>query len=263
MSGKLDQSLDEILSTRRKTAGRRGRGGRRVGNATKAATVAPVGGIQKNTRGSKTASAKSVVPSGPAAGNGESKIIVSNLPSDVNEFQIKEYFGKSVGQVKKAMLTYGPNGVSRGIATIIFSKPGSANDALTQLNGMLVDKRPMKIEVVLNASKAATVTTPGLGDRVTQGKGQPKSAAAKPATNGTATRGGRVGGRGARRGRNAGRPKAKTADELDAEMVDYFDANAANGTAATTDAAATVNGSTAPATNGEEIGMDEISVSNA
>ena len=94
-----------------------------------------------------------------------------------------------------------------------------------------------------------------------QGKSQPKSAAPKPATNGTATRGGRVGGRGARRGRNAGRPKAKTADELDAEMVDYFDANAANGTAATTDAAATMNGAAAPATNGEEIGMDEISVS--
>ena len=46
-------------------------------------------------------------------------------------------------------------------------------------------------------------------------------------------------------------------------MIDYFDANAANGTAATTDAAATVNGAAAPATNGEEIGMDEISVSNA
>ena len=45
------------------------------------------------------------------------------------------------------MLTYGPNGVSRGIATIIFSKPGSANDALVQLNGMLVDKRPMKVEL--------------------------------------------------------------------------------------------------------------------
>ena len=44
-------------------------------------------------------------------------------------------------------------------------------------------------------------------------------------------------------------------------MVDYFDANAADGTAATTDAAATVNGKAAPATNGEEIGMDEISVS--
>ena len=44
-------------------------------------------------------------------------------------------------------------------------------------------------------------------------------------------------------------------------MVDYFDANAANGTAATTDAAGAANGASAPATNGEEIGMDEISVS--
>lgn len=79
MSGKLDQSLDEILSTRRKTAGRRGRGGRRVGNVTKATTAAPAGGIQKNTRGAKTAPAKGPVPSGPAAGSGESKIIVSNL----------------------------------------------------------------------------------------------------------------------------------------------------------------------------------------
>ena len=70
-----------------------------------------------------------------------------------------------------------------------------------------------------------------------------------------------MGGRGTRRGRNAGRPKAKTADELDAEMVDYFDANAASGTAATTDSSGTVNGASAPATNGEEIGMDEISVS--
>ena len=77
MSGKLDQSLDEILSSRRKTAGRGGRGGRRVGNGTKAAAAAPVGGIRKNTRGAKTAPAK--IPSGPAAGSGESKIIVSNL----------------------------------------------------------------------------------------------------------------------------------------------------------------------------------------
>lgn len=83
------------------------------------------------------------------------------------------------------MITYGPNGVSRGVATIVFSKPGSANDALIQLNGMLVDKRPMKvkllkpaslmdhlltlvkIEVVLDASKAAAAPAKGLGDRVT------------------------------------------------------------------------------------------------
>ena len=43
------------------------------------------------------------------------------------------------------MLTYGPNGISRGIATIIFNKSGDANKASVQLNGMLVDKRPMKV----------------------------------------------------------------------------------------------------------------------
>jgi len=151
------------------------------------------------------------------------------------------------------MLTYGPNGVSRGVATIIFSKPGSAQDALQQLNGVLVDKRPMKVEIVVNAASATAAPAKGLGDRIANPKNQPKSAAPKPATSGTATRGGRTRGRG-RRGRNAGRPKAKTADELDAEMVDYFDANAASGTAGTE----ATNGATAPATNGDA-GMEEIS----
>lgn len=78
MSGKLDQSLDEILSTRRKTTTGRGRGrGRRVGNAGRT-TAAPAGGIQKNSKAVK-AITKAMVPNGPAAGIGDSKIIVSNL----------------------------------------------------------------------------------------------------------------------------------------------------------------------------------------
>lgn len=77
MSEKLDQSLDEILSTRRKTARRGGRGGRRAPNPSKA-TVAPIGGIKKNTRVAR-GSVKTGVPSGPSAGSGDSKIIVSNL----------------------------------------------------------------------------------------------------------------------------------------------------------------------------------------
>ena len=43
------------------------------------------------------------------------------------------------------MLTYGPNGISRGVATIIFNKPSSAKDALTQLNGVRVDNKPMRV----------------------------------------------------------------------------------------------------------------------
>lgn len=77
MSGKLDQSLDDIVGTRRKTGGRRGRGGRRAANGTRATNAAPTGGIQK---GAKTGrGAPKVIPSGPAAGSGDSKIIVSNL----------------------------------------------------------------------------------------------------------------------------------------------------------------------------------------
>lgn len=79
MSGKLDQSLDDIVSTRRKTGGRRGRGGRRVPSGGRVTSAAPAGGIQKGVKNSRGAS--KVIPSGPAAGSGDSKIIVSNLVS--------------------------------------------------------------------------------------------------------------------------------------------------------------------------------------
>lgn len=51
-----------------------------------------------------------------------------------------------------------------------------------------------------------------------QPKSQPRPATStKQASHAVASRGGRVRGRGGRRGRNAGRGKPKTADELDAE----------------------------------------------
>jgi THO complex subunit 4 len=49
------------------------------------------------------------------------------------------------------MITYGPNGISRGIATIIFSKPGAANNAFLEYNGILVDDRPMKVQLQLQS----------------------------------------------------------------------------------------------------------------
>ncbi|KAL8691829.1 MAG: hypothetical protein Q9218_003026, partial [Villophora microphyllina] len=250
MSAKLDMALDDVVMTER-SARRRGRGGRRVANAGRKAT-APVGGIQKNTKAAKGVG-KPAVPAALSSGTGESKIIVSNLPSDVTEKNVKEYFSDTIGPVRRVHLTYGPNGVMRGIVTIVFVKPDSAAKALQTLNGVQVDKRPMKIEVVLDAAKAvATAPAKGLSDRITQGKGPKAAKAAKPTTNGAATRGDRTRGRG--RGRNAGRGKPKTADELDAEMVDYFDAPGTNGAAQGNDATA-ANGA-----NGTvDLGMDEIS----
>ncbi|KAL8886309.1 MAG: hypothetical protein Q9215_005959 [Flavoplaca cf. flavocitrina] len=253
MSAKLDMALDDVVMTER-TARRRGRGGRRVPNAARKAT-APVGGVQKNTRPARGA-LKPAVANGLAAGGGESKII----PTDVTEKNVKEYFSDTIGPVRRVHLTYGPNGVMRGIVTIVFSRPESAAKALETLNGVQVDKRPMKIEVVLDATKAvAAVPAKGLSDRITNNKGPKAATAAKSTANGAGARDSTRGrGRGGRRGRNAGRAKPKTADELDAEMTDYFDTNAANATG--TDGAAT-NGAVQPVANGaDDLGMDEISL---
>lgn len=74
MSGKLDQSLDDILKTNR--AAKR-RGGRRVKPTKTTATVAsaPAGGVKKPTKATKNA--KVIPGSGP--GPKESKIQVSGL----------------------------------------------------------------------------------------------------------------------------------------------------------------------------------------
>ena len=58
---------------------------------------------------------------------------------------IQEYFSASIGQAKRAMLTYGPQGRSRGIATIIFSEASAAPKAAKQLDGVKVDNKPMKV----------------------------------------------------------------------------------------------------------------------
>lgn len=92
MSGKLDQSLDQIMQDSKPAGGRGRRAGRkpparRAATKAKAAIAAPTGGVQKNRANAKTTT---TAPTGPAIpASGESKIIVSNLPEDVTETQIK------------------------------------------------------------------------------------------------------------------------------------------------------------------------------
>ncbi|TVY82426.1 mRNA export protein mlo3 [Lachnellula suecica] len=244
MSGKLDQSLDEILSTTRRTSVGRGRPTRtRRNNGAKPAPVAPSGGVRKTVRGGKVTLQRT--PTGPS-GNGESKIIVTGLPKDVSEPMVKEYFGKAVGPVKRVEISYGPGGISRGVATITFARSESASKALKNLNGVLVDGKTIKIEVIVDAKTAVAIPGPkGLSERISQPKSQPKSAAT---TKTAATRGGKASTRGAKKAKSA-RPAKKTAEELDSEMVDYFGG-------ASTDAPAT--GAAQPAATGDANMDDEI-----
>ncbi|KAG9248643.1 putative mRNA export protein mlo3 [Calycina marina] len=216
MSGKLDQSLEEILSTSRRSGGRGGAKTR--GKRVATTKAAPVGGIKKQ---------KKPTPTGPssqhnARGVVGSGVLVSGLPKDVSEPQIKEYFGNSVGPIKKVEISYGPGGVSRGTATIIFHRSDSAAKAVEKLDGISVDNRPIKVDVIIDAKVAKALPAPkGLSERISV-KAKPKSAAViKPATG--AARGGKAArGRGGKDTTRA-RPAKKTSDELDSEMADYFE----------------------------------------
>lgn len=58
---------------------------------------------------------------------------------------IQDYFGQTVGSIKKVLLQYGPTGRSRGIATIIFGKPDAGAEAARKLDGVKVDNKPMRV----------------------------------------------------------------------------------------------------------------------
>ncbi|KAI5290901.1 hypothetical protein KEM54_000078 [Ascosphaera aggregata] len=81
MSAKLDKSLDEILSSSRQQRRRQRRGG-------PAKAAAPAGGVKKQQKAVKPAKVAAPAPA-PIPITGDSKIIVSGLPSDVDESSIK------------------------------------------------------------------------------------------------------------------------------------------------------------------------------
>ncbi|KAK4142969.1 uncharacterized protein C8A04DRAFT_29369 [Dichotomopilus funicola] len=250
MSGKLDQTLDEILTTqRRNQQGRRRSTRRTAGSTTRAAPTAPAGGVQKSTKA--TRGANKPTPAKGAGQTGESKIMVSNLPRDVSEAQIKEYFSQSVGQVKKVEIAYGPGGQSRGNAHVTFQHADGASKAFASLNGLLIDNKPVKVEVVV-ASADLIPQPKTLAQRMTQPKAQPKSAAnVKKGANATGKGAAGKGTKKAGRPR-PNRPAKKTAEELDSEMADYFD------TANTENNAATATAPAAAATGGDAAMEEDV-----
>ncbi|KAI9645121.1 RNA-binding RNA annealing protein [Ciborinia camelliae] len=258
-SDKLGQSLDEILATQRAGASRGGRGGGRRGgrpSGGRNATAAPVGGVSKSKKPVKGSS--KAAPSGPSGANAPSRIVVSNLPYDVTEQQIKEYFHEAKLHTKSVQLVYGPNGASRGEANITFSRPGDAAAAVSKLNGVKVDNRALRVQLLVDASAAAALeekVAKRLMDRISSTpKPQPKSAVPNK-TNGRDQNSKRGGKRGSR-GSVTARPTKKTAEELDLEMADYWESGNAAGAETTGDQAA--NGAAQPAANGDANMDDDI-----
>ncbi|KAH9478388.1 mRNA export protein mlo3 [Psilocybe cubensis] len=206
----MDKSLDEIIASKPK-AGRRGSS--RRSSAREQVLGKPVTTPVQRAR----AAANPAADSKAVVTQASEKIIVSNLPSDVNEAQIKDLFNQTVGALRDITLHYDASGRSKGIATVTFQKKGDGAKAFQQYNNRLIDgKRPMKIELVLDPSRPPPLTSRVAPAPAANGR----TAGPRPA----ATRGRRhVRGRGGARKND--RPP-KTAADLDAEMEDYTAANA-------------------------------------
>ncbi|GBE88707.1 mRNA export protein [Sparassis crispa] len=217
----MDKTLDEIISShpkgiRRSSSRRINTGKSQILGSPASAPVTRARAAAAATNGAKGATAA------PTAQQPADKIIVSNLPPDVNEAQVKELFHTMIGPLREVTLHYDAQGRSKGVAAVQFQRRGDGTKAYNQYNNRLIDgKRPMKIEIVLDPSRPTPPAS--LASRVA-----PAPAAAAPTegarTGGTRPRRGRGGGGGGR-GRKNERP-AKSAADLDAEMEDYTASNA-------------------------------------
>ncbi|KZT37485.1 hypothetical protein SISSUDRAFT_987590 [Sistotremastrum suecicum HHB10207 ss-3] len=129
----MDKSLDDIIKSKPRN---HRRGGARVN-----ALGTSAAGANPSTRARYAGAvplangASAVTPATQAS----DKIIVSNLPLDVNEAQIKELFSSTVGNLRDVNLHYDAHGKSKGVALVQFVKKGDGAKAYQQYNNRLID----------------------------------------------------------------------------------------------------------------------------
>ncbi|CAI0627107.1 unnamed protein product [Linum tenue] len=177
------------------------------------------------------------------------KLCISNLDHKVSNDDIRELFAE-IGDLKRYAVHYDRTGRPSGSAEVVYTRRSDAFAALKKYNNVLLDGKPMKIEIV-GANEdlpiSARVNVTGVNGRqkrtvvMTAGRGRGRGGFAA-ATRGrgsgqskrgglqTGSRGGRGGAggrgggvRGGGRGRGRGKKGAveKSADDLDKELENY------------------------------------------
>ncbi|GAU22411.1 hypothetical protein TSUD_122970 [Trifolium subterraneum] len=172
----------------------------------------------------------------------DTKLYVSNLDRGVTNEDIRELFSE-LGDLKRYAVHYDKNGHPTGSAEVVYNRRSDAFAALKRYNNVLLDGKPMKIEIVgtnselpvtarvnvsaMNGQRKRTVVMAPRGGRV----GGP---AMLNRGAGWGRRGGSRGGSGSVRGRGRGRPGRgggrgrgrkdgveKSAEQLDKELETY------------------------------------------
>ncbi|VVT45567.1 uncharacterized protein SAPINGB_P000794 [Magnusiomyces paraingens] len=235
MSSNLDKSLDEIISSKPKSRGTKrrssGRGVSKPSSSSSASTAS-----KKKSNQQKASALPASTPKGPKtnildeASKLSDRIIISNLPTDVTESAVRDYFSHEVGPITSCSISYNARGQSTGIVTITFKRPGDAHKASVRFNGTAIDNgaKRMKVELVMDPSKKPLSTrlnplsTEAVHAAVSQAasNGGRKKKVPAARTKSTSSNGSSKNGSSAKKSNR--RPK-KTLEELDAEMEDYFD----------------------------------------
>lgn len=267
VADKIDMSLDDIISSNKRGRGR-GRGGARGGRGgrggstrgrSSSSNFGNGGGAMRRGGGrgqnrSTPYSRPRNMPDrwqhdkfdGPGAGAGVTTagrrttelttgahLQIANLDFGVTESDIKELFSE-FGKLKKAMINYDSSGRSHGTADVIFERKQDAQQAVKTYNGVPLDGRPMKIEIVAGQSVFEQSTTPMMRRRSSsgavgvsprggfRGRGRYDNFSSRGSSRGGAPRGG---GRGRGRGRGGRREAPPSKDDLDKELDNYVTKN--------------------------------------
>ncbi|XWS27653.1 hypothetical protein CRYUN_Cryun26dG0136900 [Craigia yunnanensis] len=258
MATSLDMTLDDMVKRNKSERGRgRGRlrpprggrgsggffgGGRRMTHATRrgpfAANVRPSQhSIAKSSYRTRSLpwqhdlfedSLRAAGISGIEVGT---KLYVSNLDHGVTNVDIRELFSE-IGELKRYAVHYDKNGRPSGSAEVVYLRRSDAFSALKRYNNVLLDGKPMKIEIVgANAEVpiSARVNVTGINGRrkrtvvMTPGASQTRNSAGiiRSHNHRGGIRSGRGGARGRGRGRGRKKPMVKSADDLDKELENY------------------------------------------
>ncbi|XP_053687202.1 THO complex subunit 4-like [Sabethes cyaneus] len=150
---------------------------------------------------------------GGPVGQGNTKLMVSNLDFSVSESDINELFA-DCGPLKSATMHYDRSGRSLGTADVVFERRGDAIKAMKQYNGVPLDGRPMSIQLATSDIPSSRVPRLGGGSAPTRSPRRNVSSGPSRGGNRTSHRGGGP--------RQQQRKKTITAEELDAELDAYF-----------------------------------------
>ncbi|RCV10179.1 hypothetical protein SEVIR_2G094300v4 [Setaria viridis] len=246
MSSGLDMSLDDLIkqSKSKPKSNHASSSGpaRRVPPATRAAPYPPAAtkahraaaespyGVYSEHIAAMAAVAPPPPPATARSLETGTKLHISNLDAGVTVEDVQELFSE-VGELKRYSMNYDKDGISKGTAEVVFARKVDALDAIKKYNGVLLDGKPMNIDLIGSNAERPSMP-PLIQNRPLQNYNdihssvpQNQRGGQRKAPQGNGRGGGSIqnsGGRGQGKGRGQDRNRTPlSAADLDAELDNY------------------------------------------